>query len=179
LKAGDVIALTEWRNRYVASFLTEFTATEARTAEWLINDLGPDGTRILFMIDRTVDGVTIGYMGLAFIDWENHYGEADAVVRGLPTERGVMRQALLTLLTWAQEQLGLSSIGVRVRSDNSALSFYKSLGFHSICCIPLRRLEDSENGMITWVEEPDAPLADHSLVHMQLACVPGVTARRL
>ena len=123
LDAKDVMVLTEWRNRYVTSFLNEFQATEDRTADWLTQSVGPDGTRILFMVDGISDAITIGYMGLAFIDWDQHYGEADAIVRGLPAEHGVMRQALVTLLTWAKESLGLTSFGVRVRSDNPAISF--------------------------------------------------------
>ena len=37
----DVRDLTAWRNRFVSSFLTEFTATEARTEKWLTEIVGP------------------------------------------------------------------------------------------------------------------------------------------
>ena len=107
-------------------------------------------------------------MGLAFIDWDRHYGEADAVVRGLPAERGVMRQALIALLTWAEEGLGLTSLGVRVRSDNPAISFYKGLGFHSVQCVPLRRSERRDAGIIVWSEDGGAGLEEPYLVHMKL-----------
>jgi len=169
LDAKDVKVLTEWRNRYGTSFLTEFQATEDRTADWLTHSVGPDGTRILFMVDGISDAITIGYMGLAFIDWDQHYGEADAIVRGLPAERGVMRQALVALLTWAKESLGLTSFGVRVRSDNPAISFYAALGFHAVRRVPLRRCKKSDSGMIVWSEDSGAPVEEPFLVHMKLA----------
>lgn len=174
LDAKDVKVLTEWRNRYVTSFLTEFQATENRTADWLTRSVGPDGTRILFMVDGISDAITIGYMGLAFIDWDRHYGEADAIVRGLPAERGVMRQALVTLLTWAKESLGLTSFGVRVRSDNPAISFYAALGFHTVRRVALRRTKEKDSGMIVWSEDSGAPIEEPFLVHMKLAS--GATA---
>ena len=169
LDAKDVKVLTEWRNRYVTSFLTESYATEDRTADWLTHSVGPDGTRILFMVDGVSDAIAIGYMGLAFIDWDRHYGEADAIVRGLPAERGVMRQALVALLTWAKESLGLTSFGVRVRSDNPAISFYAALGFHTVRRVPLRRSKEKEPGMIVWSEDSGAPVEEPFLVHMKLA----------
>ena len=78
--AADTARLTEWRNRFVRAFLTEFEATEERTSHWLKESVAPDETRILFMLDLP-DGGTVGYLGLAFIDWESGRGEADAVVR--------------------------------------------------------------------------------------------------
>ena len=40
-----------------------------------------------------------------------------------------MTEVLRTLLTWARGQLGLETIGVRVRSDNPALIFMKNSAF--------------------------------------------------
>src|SRR6188472_3858133 len=67
LSRADVACLTAWRNRFVGSFLTEFAATEARTARWLVETVGPSGGKILFMLDDP-SGSTFGYMGLDFID---------------------------------------------------------------------------------------------------------------
>ncbi len=80
LNATDVKLLTEWRNRFVKSFLTDFVATEDRTARWLTDFVGPNENKILFMVD--VDGRTVGNIGLDFIDWGTGYGEADNIVRG-------------------------------------------------------------------------------------------------
>src|SRR5688572_2674037 len=66
INSADVELLTAWRNKFVTSFLTEFNATPAQTTHWLTKMIGPDDTRILFMIDDLA-GRTFGYMGLAFI----------------------------------------------------------------------------------------------------------------
>ncbi len=151
--ASDVHVLTEWRNRFVGSFLTEFVATEARTEQWLTEVVGPDPTRILFMLDDSL-GATVGYLGLAFIDWENLTGEADAIVRGAETAPGVMARAMFTLLEWAREQLGLKSIGARVRSDNPALRFFLKFATETKR-VPLRAIEEpgAEPKMVRWVED--------------------------
>lgn len=151
LSSNDVKCLTEWRNRYVKSFLTEFVATEAQTRRWLTDIVGPTDSRILFMVDD-LDGRTFGYMGLAFIDWERGFAEADAIVRGGPAESGVMTAALRTVLSWAQRGLGLSQLGVRVRSDNPALKFYLNLGFIEEGRVPLRRTNSLDKTI--WVEDP-------------------------
>lgn len=163
LNLQDVQCLTDWRNRYVTSFLTEFVARNERTARWLREIVGPSDSKILFMLD-TPDGTTFGYMGLAFIDWKKGYGEADAIVRGLPTAPGTMSQSLRTLLDWSRNSLGLREIGVRVRSENPALAFYQRLGFREFQRVPLRRTEQS--GEIVWTEDPSLGNGGPALVHM-------------
>ncbi len=165
IKADDVTRLTQWRNRHVNSFLTEFTATESQTVRWLTETVGPDDTRILFMLDD-LQARTFGYMGLAFINWENMSGEADAIVRGEDAPRGLMTEALRALLGWAKGQLGLSGINVRVRSDNTALQFYLKFGFNEHCRVPLRKTE--QNGKIVWVEDATLISSPLTLVHMRL-----------
>ena len=160
----DVRCLTEWRNRFVTSFLTEFGATEPRTARWLADTVGPDPGRILFMVDD-LSHRPFGYMGIGFIDWDARSGEADSIVRGGEAPRGLMTQALQTLLGWARGQLGLETLAVRVRSDNSALEFYRKLGFVEERRVPLVRAEGADG--VVWSEEPGAS-SDVSLVHLFL-----------
>jgi hypothetical protein len=162
LNGNDVRVLTEWRNRFVKSFLTEFEATEARTETWLTNVVGPDPTRILFMLDDA-RGQTVGYLGLAFIDWEQRIGEADAIVRGAEVAPGVMAKALFTLLGWGYKQLALDIIGARVRSDNPSLRFFLKIG-KEIKRVPLRRIEESD--MIRWVEDETLVTSPASLVYL-------------
>ena len=162
LNANDVRVLTEWRNRFVSSFLTEFAATEARTEQWLTRVVGPDPTRILFMLDDA-RGETVGYLGLAFIDWENLTGEADAIVRGAETAPGVMARAMFTLLDWARGQLGLQSVGARVRSDNPALRFFLKFAAETKR-VPLRAIEEPDG--IRWVEDETLGEAPVSLVYI-------------
>jgi RimJ/RimL family protein N-acetyltransferase len=165
LDDGDVRRLTEWRNRHVDRFLHEFAADEERTARWLQEVIGPDDGRILFMVDDA-EGTTIGYMALAFIDWDAGTGEADAIVRGGDAPRGTMALALTTLLHWGRTQLGLSRFGVRVRSDNPALGFYERLGFVEHDRVALRPTEEPDGRR--WVEDPGFTGAGPKLVHMTL-----------
>jgi RimJ/RimL family protein N-acetyltransferase len=174
LDPDDVRSLTEWRNRFVSSFLTEFVATEAQTGRWLTDVVGPDNTKMLFMADSP-GGCTFGYLGLAFIDWNRGCGEADAIVRGGAAEPGVMSEALKTLLAWARFGLGLSELGVRVRSDNPAIAFYRKLGFEECFRCPLRRTESSDK--ITWVEDPALDGAGPSLVHLRWPQQPKLTSK--
>lgn len=159
----DVELLSEWRNRFVKSFLTEFVAHPARTAAWLSGPVHVDAGKILFMVE-SLNGVRFGHIGLGFIDWTSGYGEADAIVRGGDAPHGLMKLALQTTLKWAKDQLGLTSLGVRVRSDNSALEFYRKVGFMETRRVPLVRKEHA--GAVTWSEAPSLAGAEASLVYM-------------
>ncbi|MEA2205877.1 MAG: hypothetical protein QOE77_2653 [Blastocatellia bacterium] len=162
LNASDVRLLTEWRNRFVKSFLTQFEATEARTEKWLTETVGPEPGRILFMLDDA-RGKTVGYLGLAFIDWERGTGEADAIVRGAAVAPGVMTKALFTLFDWAREQLQLQHLNARVRSDNPALSFFLKFA-REYQRVPLRRVD--EPGLTRWVEDASLAAAETALVYI-------------
>lgn len=159
----DLELLSEWRNRFVKSFLTEFVATPERTASWLNGPVHANDGKILFMVEN-LHGERLGHIGLAFIDWTTGYGEADAIVRGGNAPPGLMKLALQTTLKWAKEQLGLTTLGVRVRSDNSALDFYRKVGFEETKRVPLA-VTTSED-MITWFEDPDLKDSQASLVYM-------------
>jgi RimJ/RimL family protein N-acetyltransferase len=162
---ADVRALTEWRNLFARAFLTEFVATDERTERWLADSVGPDDTRILFMLDDAM-GRTVGQMGLAYIDWEAGYAEADAVVRGAEAPRGLVTRALGTMWRWGRGALGLSRLGVRVRSDNSAIPFYEKAGFRELRRVPLR--PDMRADGVRWVEDPSLAGPELTLVHMEL-----------
>lgn len=160
--ADDVRCLSGWRNLYPNSFLTQFQATERQTSAWLAEVVAPDEGRILFMLDDHT-GAPVAYLGIGFIDWASGYGEADSIVRGEPAERGLMSAALKTLLSWGQFQLGLTSIGVRVRSDNPALNFYRRFGFEETKRIPLSlRVEPDK---LSYFEDSHNLTAGISLVH--------------
>jgi hypothetical protein len=164
LNRADIQALTDWRNQFVEAFLTEFRATPVRTERWLVDSVGPKANKILFMVDD-LSGRTWAYMGLDYIDWNQLYGEADAIVRGGEAPAGSTKRALLTLLRWGVGQLGLRKLGVRVRSDNPAVEFYRKVGFREIHRTALRRIEEPE--MIRWTEDSSLETATTHLVHMR------------
>jgi RimJ/RimL family protein N-acetyltransferase len=162
---ADVQALTEWRNRFNRAFLSEFAASEERTERWLTEAVGPDDSRILFMVDD-LSYRTIGYIGLAFIDWEAGRAEADAVVRGVAGERGLYTRVLQGMWQWGRTALGLTTLRVRVRSDNPAVAFYERAGFRETHRVPLRG-EQRADGVV-WLEDPALAEAELTLVHMEL-----------
>jgi RimJ/RimL family protein N-acetyltransferase len=162
---ADVRALTDWRNRHVKSFLTEFVATEERTERWLVEVVGPDDTRILFMVEDG-SGRTIGYMGLAFIDWEAGSAEVDAIVRGAKAPPDLMSRSILTMWSWGRSVLGLERLCGRVRSDNPALAFFEKVGIRNGTRVPLRREQAGDE--VRWVEDPSLPPGDPSLVYIEL-----------
>jgi len=160
---SDVRLLSEWRNRHVKSFLTEFVADEARTTRWLTERIHADGGKMLFMLD-TLDGQRLGHLGIGFVDWRASYGEADAIVSGGASPPGLMKLALRTLLHWAREQLGLRTLAVRVRSDNPAVAFYRKVGFEEIKRVALAATTHA--GGVDWHEDPTLGPCEPSLVHM-------------
>lgn len=159
---ADVACLTTWRNHHVNAFLTEFPATYERTSRWLSEVVHADDGRILFMIDDE-RGQRVGYMGLAYIDWERSYVEADAIVSSGGTPKGLMSAALRTILRWAKGQLGLKVIAVRVLSDNPALAFYRKLGFEETKRVPLKRAVSSD--CVSWIEDEALATSERCLVH--------------
>ncbi|MFI4920009.1 MAG: GNAT family N-acetyltransferase [Gammaproteobacteria bacterium] len=165
LNTNDIRLLSDWRNQYVSSFLTEFTATPARTGRWLSETVGPADDKILFMLDLP-DGSTVGHIGIGFIDWQGGYCEADAIVRGGVAPKGLMAESLLQVLSWAIHSLGLARVGVRVRSDNPALGFYQKVGFVEVKRVGLRISRDAD--MIRWIEDASLANQEVSLVHMIL-----------
>jgi RimJ/RimL family protein N-acetyltransferase len=165
VSAADVRALTAWRNRFREAWLTEFEATEPRTERWLVDTVGPDDSRILFMVDD-LSGSTVGHMALAGIDWRDGTAEADAVVRGADAPRGFLTRALHAMWAWGRGSLGLSVLRVRVRSDNAAIAFYEKAGFRELRRVALRR-EDLVDE-VRWVEDPSVADSGVSLVHMEL-----------
>lgn len=162
LDAIDIACLTKWRNRHVNAFLTEFNATDERTATWLTNSVHTDDSRILFMIEG-MHGERLGYMGIAYIDWERLYVEADAIVSSGITPKGMMAAALRTVLGWAVGQLGLQEVAVRVLSDNPAIVFYKKIGFEETKRVPLKRIVADNS--VSWIEDNTLTLSERYLVH--------------
>lgn len=168
--ALDVQLLTEWRNRHVKSFLTEFVSTPERTNDWLTNAVHSNEGKMLFMVE-TPDGERVGHVGLGFIDWQRGYGEADAIVSGGTSPPGLMKASLLALMQWARDALGLQTLAVRVRSDNTAVDFYRKVGFCEYQRVPI--VASVVPSGIDWAEDPQAVNALASLVYMQLHLSPA------
>lgn len=163
----DVKLLTEWRNKYVKSFLTEFVATEKQTAHWLKEIVHPNESKILLMVEL-LDGTAVGHIGLGFINWDESYGEADAIVSNGASPKGLMKQSLIALLRWAHYELGLNNLCVRVRSDNPAIEFYKKVGFIEFKRVGLKC--NQTEGNLNWSEDINLKDPLVSLVYMDYDC---------
>jgi GNAT superfamily N-acetyltransferase len=157
----------------VKAFLTEFVATQERTAAWLASTVGPDSGRILFLL-RDDRGAAFGACGLAFIDWTAGSFELDGVTRGSEVAPGGMSAGLRTLIGWAAGQLGLRLPLVRVLADNEhALEFYRRLGFNETYRLPLRRVEES--GLVRWEVDSADDAGYRQLVYMRMEpATPGI-----
>jgi perosamine synthetase len=120
--------LANWRNSAAHVFNDASPATNEGTSKWLREHVLLNPDRILFLV---VDhhGSALGHLGL----WRrssNNF-EIDNVLRGEEkAAKGVMSQALLTLLLWAQEYLNLQELPLRVlKSNTHAIEFYSRLKF--------------------------------------------------
>ena len=161
----DVELLTLWRNQHVKSFLSEFVANDERTAKWLTDAVHANLSKMLFMVE-SLHGERFGHIGLGFIDWNEGYCEADAIVSGGNSPKGLMKESLLILMRWARDVLGLKKQVVRVRSDNSAVEFYRKVGFEEYQRIPLVTSKGTDG--MNWHESPNAKGYAASLVYMRL-----------
>jgi len=165
ISVRDVVLLTEWRNKYRSSFLTDFQATEERTRRWLTTVAGPDPSRILFMVEAA-GGNPFGHVGLCNVD--GTYGELDNLIRGEEGPRGSMLAAALAVCAWARLDLGLERIGVRVMADNPAVGFYEKLGFRPVKDVALQYGGSAGEGR--WMELDDHTAgADRYLRYMEQA----------
>ena len=162
----DVYYLTHWRNQNVHAFLSEFVATEVRTECWLREYVGPDPTRIVFMVQ--VGDQIVGYMGLAQIDWDRRSFELDGIVRGrADAPRGVMTCGVLAMIDWAVNGLGLDRPAVRVLAHNAdAVAFYHRMGFADSHRVALYRV--TSNGESQLTEEPTGEPPAAALIYMTL-----------
>jgi len=166
--ARDVELLSQWRNKNVKSFLTEFDSTQERTLRWLTQSVDHDDSRIIFMIENNEDGKIFGYIGLASIGWDGRSAEVDSVVRGVQGLPGLMSAALRALVRWGESELGLLTFSVRVLADNPALSFYQKLGFAESHRVSL--VAEKVTDGVVWREDESssAVVATRQLVHLDL-----------
>lgn len=120
--------LTDWRQRYMHCFLTQFTATPQRTRAWLLKAVLPASDRILFLI-RDNSQQPIGNIGLCNITAES--AEIDHVLRGRPSETPhFMAEALRSLLVFTFQTPTIQTICLHVFSNNAAaIRLYERVGF--------------------------------------------------
>jgi perosamine synthetase len=132
LHAADdrlISTLASWRAENSSAFATRFPVTIEGTRTWLRSHVLDADDRILFIVhDR--DGRPTGHVGLTDALNDSRSMEIDNVLRGEPSEPGLMSYALATLCKWAEESFRPSRLYLRVLSDNEhAIDFYRRIGW--------------------------------------------------
>jgi len=136
---GVLADLTTWRNANQRFFLTQFTATVPRTAEWLRRSLLADPSRALFLIEDAT-GTTIGHLGIFGLGTD--VPELDNMIRGRSGGHPrLMFWAELAVIAWAFRDPNVKSIRLHVFSNNRVtIRLHRSVGFEPGAVRKLSRL---------------------------------------
>lgn len=128
--------MTSWRSENQHAYLGRFQPTADKTRSWLDSMVLQNQSRLLFLVaDR--NGCLIGHMGLA-VNTKKGSIEIDNVVRGEAQSPGLMSDALLALEKFAESELTLEKLSLRVLASNDrALRFYKKSGYIEVSRTPV------------------------------------------
>jgi RimJ/RimL family protein N-acetyltransferase len=144
--------LTKWRRQHEWWFPSQFNVTLGGTARWLKTQVIGAPDRLLFMI--RVDKECLGHVGLFRFNFKERSCEIDNIVRGEDGRKGIMGSAIVHMMKWGKEHLGLERYDLQTFSDNvKSLTLYTRLGFTEVKRVPLVRVEKHDT-----VEWSDAPV---------------------
>lgn len=144
--------LGRWRKENELFFLSQFPVTFERTQAWYHNHLLNKPDRLLFII-RTA-GVYVGHVGLFRFDYARKSCEIDNIVRGEKSFPGIMGAAILAMMKWGREKLGIEEYTLKVLGDNDrAVRLYEKLGYEETGRIPLLRGNGKDGP--EWTEAPE------------------------
>jgi perosamine synthetase len=123
-----IAALTAWRNRNQRFFLTQFQATESRTANWLRDSVVSDSSRAMYLIQDT-SNVDVGHLGV--IKLNSDAPELDNMIRGLSAGHPqIMYWAEIALVNSLFSTSNATEICGHVLSNNwLTISLHRSIGF--------------------------------------------------
>lgn len=143
--------MSKWRIENPTLSNSVFQVTDERTKNWLDNLILKRKDRLLFFID-TLDNKHIGHIAYSSFDFVDRTAEIDAVLRGEDILPGIMTKTINSMIRWADNNLLLSSLQLRVNDDNTrAIALYERCGFEAVSRIPLFRRE--LEGEIRWDED--------------------------
>lgn len=159
--------LLKWKAKNPSAYLGQFSATEEGVKEWLRSQVLDNPSRILFLlVDKF--GNRIGCLG--YVNCLNNEGELeiDNIVCGMEhAGTGIMKNAMTTLLDWADEKLLPRKIYLKVFDDNGkAIAFYERLGFRPAEKIPLRKRENDGRIEFVTLDNADKAAPDKCFLKM-------------
>ncbi|OHX13830.1 GNAT family N-acetyltransferase [Chromobacterium sphagni] len=137
--------LTEWRNRNVAAYPNQFTASEESTRDWLDQELLAVKDRMLFLVVSPT-GQTLGHLGFSGCHNSDMMFEIDNVVRGV-ADAGpdIFARAMTALIEWARKTINVNGFFLRaMNDDHDAIAFYKKNHFVAESSIPLVAVKDGD-----------------------------------
>lgn len=140
-----------WRQENENWFQAIFKVTLEGTTKWFKNNLINAPDRLLFIIK--IGNEYIGHVGLFRFNFEKLTCEIDNIVRGEPSYPGVMGDAIISMMSWGKEILGLKGYTLQTFYENErAVKLYKKLGFVGVKRDPLVKVVSKDR--IEWLPAP-------------------------
>ncbi len=117
-----------WRANNQHAFPLRFHVTMDGTKNWLRDVVYLNPNKLIFLV-LNHSGARIGHIGLATNE-QNGRVELDSVLRGEDSDPGLMSLATLAIENFAEKELSLEQIYLRVLASNlKAIAFYEKLGY--------------------------------------------------
>jgi RimJ/RimL family protein N-acetyltransferase len=170
--------LARWRTAAQDWFPTQFPVSLEGTRNWLADRVLAVPDRILYWIRGDHDGVRMGHVGLFHLDDSGTTMELDNVVKAVSRPMpGLMQACVHALMGWAEHELGLQELSLRVFADNErAIRLYERCGFHTACKIPLVKIAEGET--TSWIERASRPDLPVDRIFLEMRRPLGNTAAR-
>ncbi len=138
--------LTDWRNKNMGMFLTQFVATPERTKNWLENVVFKSQSQLLFLIYEADDLVgQVGFKDLTFQD-----GIVDGGMRGNSSiNPKILTYAHKSMIRWLFENAKIACLYGWLIADNpGGVMMNRQIGWHKWEKLPL--IKNNHNGEISW-----------------------------
>lgn len=156
-----IASMAEWRQGAMEMFFARFDSTAAKTRAYLERaSLGEPG-RLLFLI--TNGSTVVGHVGISGATDDT--AELDNVMLNPGVQsKGVMGRAINALQPWCRSVLGLSSLTLKVASENArAIALYERCGFSVTSSSALRRVVSDGLVVLTECADADADVDERSI----------------